>query len=62
MIILRANFVPSETCHTSKQKTTYIAGQTLVLFHEALILLVNLEHFADAISCGFRLLNNKKIK
>lgn len=41
---------------------TYVAGQTLVFFHEALILLVNLEHFADAISCGFRLLNNKRIK
>jgi hypothetical protein len=41
---------------------TYVAGQTLVFFHEALILLVNLEHLADAISCGFRLLNNKRIK
>ena len=49
---------------TIKKRTnaTYVAGQTLVFFHEELILLVNLEHFADAISCGFRLLNNKRIK
>lgn len=48
---------------------TYIAGQTFILFHETLILLVHLQHFADTIGCSFGLIirgnaamwNGKKI-
>lgn len=34
---------------------TYITGQTLVLLHEALILLVDLQHLADTVGSSFRL-------
>ncbi len=34
---------------------THVAGQSLVLFHELLVLLVDLEDFADAVGGRFRL-------
>lgn len=34
---------------------TYIAGEAFVFLHKALIFLINLEHFADAISRGLGL-------
>lgn len=34
---------------------TYIAGQTFILFHETFILLVHLQHLADAVCCSFGL-------
>lgn len=34
---------------------TYIAGETFVLFHEAFVLLVDFENFADAVRGRFSL-------
>lgn len=34
---------------------THVTGQTLVLLHEALVLLVHLQHLADAVGRGLGL-------
>lgn len=39
-------------------QATHIASQTFILFHKPLVLLVDLEHFADAVGCGFGLHNS----
>lgn len=37
-------------------RSTYIAGQTFILFHETLILLVHLQHFTNTIGSSFGLI------
>lgn len=38
-----------------EHRGTHITGQLLIVFHKLFILLIDGQHFADAIGCCFRL-------
>ena len=46
----------------SSNNKTHVAGHTFILFHQALVVLIDLEHLADTIARSFGLITTKQEK
>jgi len=52
---LRIYLASGLTTVITNKRYTYVAGHSFILVHQSFVLLINLEHFADAVSRSLRL-------